>query len=110
MRYLMLIAVLCSCHGSSDARYLPDADASYEITITSTDAPYDYDAHPASVCRQACSVLRSFGCPEGQDVEGGDPCETICLNTQATGIFDLHPECVAKAMNKEQLQACGVCK
>jgi hypothetical protein len=61
-----------------------------------------------SGCPAACASLRDLGCPEGQPSAAGTSCEDICARTESSGMFDLHPACVAGARSVADARACGV--
>ena len=60
----------------------------------------------SDVCVQACLALRTVPCREGFSVDGGQSCEQVCQHTMG-GVFDIHPECLAKAKTKADVIACG---
>ena len=66
------------------------------------DASVDLDgAAPMAV--RACANLVRIGCIEGLN----DSCVTTIERVQNARITDLHPACLADAMNKAEARACG---
>lgn len=65
------------------------------------------DSGPSAPCEAACAKLAALGCPEADTLDGGKSCAQLCLDSEASGKFNLKPACVAGAQTVEQVRACG---
>lgn len=95
--------LLCACPPNPPVT--PPTDASDAQPPPQPPVPLS-DAAPLTLdCSGACTVLRSYGCPEGFGVDGGDSCEVTC--TRAQGPYDMHAPCIVKAGSLQAIRVCG---
>lgn len=59
----------------------------------------------SATCEDACSNLRTHGCPAGQPTKAGAPCEEFCENAQQ-GPAPLNLTCIAKAPSCDVADRC----
>jgi len=64
------------------------------------------DASACPLCKAACDALARVGCPEANQVDGGDDCYTVLEHAQSSRKFDLKPACVAAAKDAAGVRAC----
>lgn len=57
-------------------------------------------------CESACARLRALGCPAGQDTPKGAPCERVCENIYASGIWSWDVDCISAATSCAGADAC----
>ena len=106
MRLLVAACMLLTACPPPPKPVPTDADAAPAPTQdASTDAPVD--AAPAKPCVSACARLSELGCPEALPVDGGSTCLQICEQAEATGKFNLKPQCISAAKTVEEVRACG---
>lgn len=58
-------------------------------------------------CALACMNLARMGCKEAATLDGGLSCYDVCAKAEGSGRFSLRPACVAGAVDREALRACG---
>jgi hypothetical protein len=117
IRYTLILGAMLLGGGCPPYAASPgmDADATmavdgYTVSITATDAPYNYDADSgSSACSRACNNLQAMGCPEGNP-DGGDGCYMTCMHAMQSGVFDVKPDCIAAANTADMIRACGSVK
>jgi hypothetical protein len=93
--------LLCGCPPA----VTPPTPNPYASDAAPTPIPLD-GAVPTFDCSGACQVLRSYGCPEGFGVAGGDSCQAVCQRAQ--GPYDMQPVCIVKnAGSLAAIKSCG---
>ena len=98
MRSLLFAAaaVLASGPGCTTPSPGPDAAPPFDGSIPVDAGVVD------GLCADACARLRVLGCQEGAPA-----CEGTCTHVRATGLTELHPECLAAAATKADARRCG---
>lgn len=127
MKTFMLTVAACACVALSSACPPPapvppapdasDAQAPVDASPPSQDAsagddpgivpPPAVDGSSVDFCPLACANLRLKGCPEGSE-DAGAGCTAVCEHVR--GVFDMHPECVSRAVTAAAVRACGSVK
>jgi len=92
---------------SSDSGY--DTDSDITGSDTSTSGGYK------TPCEMACENIRLMGCDGAEGSPGPDeqygneddlPCEDVCEHVMSEGDFSIEPECISKASNCDEVDAC----
>lgn len=58
-------------------------------------------------CAASCVKRRALGCADGAPTPAGATCETVCLNTEASGYASENPACLAKMNSCDDEAACA---
>ena len=87
----------------ADVTALPVLDSGASDVMLPVDAAPAAKDVSADWCSDACTNLQRIGCSEGLPAN----CTSACVKAQTARITDLHPECLAKAKDRQEARGCG---